>query len=258
MPSSIKMIKGHNVIGGETTAKIATQVNEELYKVSDSQGEDTNATQLRIAKQKAQDLIQQAEQKRQQLLEETKQEIEALKEAAYNEAYQVGKQTGHQEGFNHGLSEGLKQAEINNQQAIEAIQNMREQVEAEVEQYKLDHKQEWIQLASHMAEKIVHKEIDASDQGILELAGPYFYQLEKDEELVSIMVHPSQREHILEHLPEIEIISPNTRFIVYGDPKLEEKGMVIEGAKAVIDLQIKKQLEAMLQLFDETERTVDA
>ncbi len=32
----------------------------------------------------------------------------------------------------------------------------------------------------------------------------------------------------------------------------------MESSKAVIDLQVKKQIEAMLQEFDEMERTVDA
>ena len=252
------MIKSTDVVGGATTAKIETYVNEDLYKVNQEPDESTGATQLSISQKKVQDLLAQAEEERRQLLEETQREIEALKQQAYEEAYQSGLRTGQQEGFQQGYTEATQQAEIENTQEKEKIQLMKDEAFAEIENYKFEKKAELIELASQMAAKIVHKEIDSSDQGILELAQPYFYQIDKDEEMVSITVHSSQREQVEKHLPDIERIAPNTRFVIYGRPNVEKNSLVIESSKSVIDLQVQKQIEAMLQEFDEMERTVDA
>ena len=258
MPSSIKMIKATDVVGGETTAKIETYVSEDIYKVNAEPDESIGATKLQNAQKKARNLLEQAEEQRRQLLEDTQSEIETIKQQAYEQAYQSGLETGQQEGFQQGYADATQQAEIENKQEIEKIQLMQEEAYAEIENYKFEKKTELIELASQMAAKIVHKEIDSSDQGILDLAQPYFYQIDKDEEMVSITVHSSQREQVEEHLPKIERISPNTRFVVYGNPSIEKNGIIIESSKSVIDLQIKKQIAAMLQEFDEMERTVDA
>ena len=179
-------------------------------------------------------------------------------EAAYQKAYEEGLKAGHEEGYQKGFEEGQQQAYLENEKEVEAIKQMHEDTVAEIENYKVDKKKEIIELASHMAEKIVHKEIDDSDQGILELANPYFYKIDKDEEFVYVTVHPSQLDYMTERLPEIEKIAYGTRFLFYADPELEEKGMIIESSKVVIDLQIKKQIQSMLQEFDEMERTIDA
>lgn len=271
MPSSIRMIKSTHVEKSDSIARINTAVKEDVPTSPSKQDDETELKDAefrsakkksrdltREAEKKSRDLIEEAEQKCKQLLEVTYQEIEELKTNTYNQAYHSGKEAGHQEGYKQGLAQGLKEAEINNEREKAEIQQMYEDTQAAIVEYKLKQKEEWIRLACHMAEKIIHKEIAASDKGILELAKPYFYQLDKNEELVTITVHPSQREEVQNLLPEIESILPNTRFIVRGDSKLEEKGMVIEKSKAVIDLQIKKQLKAILKEFDETERTVDA
>lgn len=262
MPSSIKMIKATNVVGGKKSVKIETEVNIPVYEVNpkneETVGESIAEMELRTARKKAQEILAQAEQEKEALLAQTQAEIETLKQTAYEEAYQKGMETGQQEGFNQGYTEATQKATEENIQEKEKIQLMLEETLAEIDQYKYEKKEELIELASHMAAKIIHKEINASDKGILELAQPYFYQIDKDEELVSITVHPSQRELVEKHLPEIERMIPNTRLVIYGDPTIEENGLVMESSKAVIDLQVKKQIEAMLQEFDEMERTVDA
>lgn len=276
MPSSIKMFKATNVIGNDKSAKIDTfvveelfaneeksnEVNEEVIQQQVINTEEIIETQMKIAKQKAQDLISQAENKRQKLIDETFKEIEVLKKTAYEEAYEKGNkeglEKGNQEGYQKGFLEGQAQAQLDNEIEVKKINQMHEEALIKIENFKVDKKKEIIKLASHMAEKIVHKEIDESDLGILELAKPYFYKIDRDEELVYITVHPNQLDYVTKQLPEIEKIAYGTRFMLFADPELEEKGVMIESSKIVIDLQIKKQIQSMLQEFDEMERTVDA
>lgn len=260
MPSSIKMIKATHVTGSQSIAKIETKIEEKaIERHRDTVGlEASGPSQVSIAQRKANELLAEAKKERQQLLDETHQEIEILKKQAYEEAFQTGLETGKKEGFETGYAQATEQAQIENKEEKENIQLMLEETLAEIDNYKYNKKVELIELASHMAEKIVHKEIDASDKGILALAEPYFYQIDRDEEHVAITVHPSQREQLENQLGQMEQMLPGTRFVIYGNPKVEEKGLIIESSRAVIDLQIKKQLEAMLQEFDEMERTVDA
>ena len=255
------MIKATHVSGEQSTAKIETKVEVEEVIAKHEDAEDLEAstvTRVNLAKKQASELLAQAEQERQTLMFEALQEIEELKTKAYEEAYQSGLKTGHEEGYEKGYAQATKQAHIENQQEIEKIHLMREETLAEIDQYKFDKKDELIKLASHMAKKIVHKEIDASDKGILLLAEPFFYQLDRDEDRVSITVHPSHREQLESQIEDIEKIIPGTRIVVYGNPKVEKDGLIIESSRAVIDLQVKKQIEAILQEIDEMERTVDA
>ena len=257
MLSSTRVFKATNIVGEQTSAKIETYVKEEIQEEL-MNDETVGAREYRNAQKKAQALLSEAEREKQQLIEQAQVEMAELKQNTYEEAFQSGSETGYQEGFQQGYADAKQQAELENNQEKEKIQLMLEEALAEIDNYKFEKKSELIELASHMAEKIVHKELDASERGILDLAEPYFYQLDKHEELVSITVHSSQRERAEKQLPEIARISPNTRFVIYGDPKLEEKGIIIESSKVTIDLQIKKQIEAMLKEFDEMERTVDA
>lgn len=258
MPSSIKMIKASNVYGGNTTAKIDTQIEIEEPLSEEMAEIDQASSEVKIAQKKGQALLEQAKLEAQQLKESAQKEIEALRKAAQEEGFIKGRESGYQEGLEQGLAEGLQHAESQNEEMKASILLMIQEAQAGVKEYQEEKREELIQLASHMAEKIVHDHIDHTEEGVLLLAKPFLYQLEKDEEFVTITTHPEQRKIIEEHLHQVEAISPNTRFMVFSDPSLEEKGLVIESSKAVIDLQIKKQIEKMLQEFEEMERTVDA
>ena len=255
------MIKATHVSGEQSTAKIETKVEVEEVIAKHEDAEDLKASrviQANLAKKQASELLAQAEQERQTLMFEALQEIEELKTKAYEEAYQSGLKAGHAEGYQQGYAQATEQAQIENEQEKEKIRLMREETLAEIDQYKFDKKDELIKLASHMAEKIIHKEIDSSEKGILALAEPYFYQLDRDEDRIAITVHPAHREQLESHLEDIEKIVPGTRIVIYGNPKVKKDGLIIESSRAVIDLEVKKQLEAMLQEIDEMERTVDA
>ncbi len=257
MQSSIKMIKANKVFGGESVAKIDTQID--LAKETElAFDEGAGETEINLAQKKSKALIDQAKLEVEQLKANAKQEMESMRQATYEEAQQVGQEAGYSAGFEKGLADGVAQADAQNKQAKASIMAMIQKAQEEIKLYQQTKKEEMIQLATHMAEKIVHDQIDQSDEGLLKLAKSYFYQLDKDEEFVSIATHPTQQAFIESQLHKVEAISPNTRFLVFADPSLEEYGLVIESSKAVIDLQIKKQLESMMNEFEEMERTVDA
>lgn len=260
MPSSIKMFKAGETFGGDNTAKIDTKFEfEEAIKNESSETETEQAiSEIAIAQKKRQALLTQTKSEVQELKQKAEKEIENLRKKAQEEGFFDGQKSGFEKGKEQGFTEGLLQAENQNKELKASILLMIQEAKEEIKAYQEDKREEFIMLASHMAEKIVHDQIDRAEEGVLMLAKPFFYQLEKDEEFVTITTHPDQRAIVEEHLHQVEVISPNTRFMVFSDPSLEENGLVIESSKAVIDLQIKKQIETMLQEFEEMERTVDA
>lgn len=210
--------------------------------------------------------LKEAEAKKKSLFAQAQAEIEQIKKEAYEKSFQKGYeegkeqgvQDGYQAGFDQGHQKAVEQVELESQdirnQAIEMMHEAHEQIH----KYEIERKDEILKLATHMAEKIVHNYIDHADDGLLAIAKPYFYQIDKEEEFVTITVHPDKRKQIEDKLDEIKAISPGTRFMVLGSPTLEKRGLIIESSHSIVDLQIKKQLERMLEEIYEMERTVDA
>lgn len=257
MPSSIKMIKANKVYGGTSSAKIETQIEVTEEKTPAYEQDNPLETEVKIAQKKSRMIIEQAKMEAEKLKEEAKIKIEKMREKAYEEAVLAGQEAGYQQGLSQGLTEGLEQAMIQNEELKSSIMVMLQKTQAEIRSYQEDKKDEIIKLASRMAEKIVHDYIETSDEGLIKLVMPFIYQLDKDEEFVSITTHPQQQKAVEEQIHKIETVSPSTRFIVFADPSLEKNGLVIESSKQVIDLQIKKQITQMLQEFEEMERTVN-
>lgn len=260
MPSSIKMFKASETFGGDSTAKIDTKFEEPLQneKFGPEEGAERAISEIEIAQKKSQALLIQTKSEVQKIKKKAEEEIEELRKKAREEGFAEGQKDGFEKGKIQGLAEGKQRAEEQNKELKASILLMIQEAKEEIKAYQEEKRIEIIKLASHMAEKIVHDRIDHEEEGVLLLAKPIFYQLEKDEEFVTITTHPDQRAVVEEHLHQVEAISPNTRFMVFSDPSLEENGLVIESSKAVIDLQIKKQIESMLQEFKEMEKTVDA
>lgn len=207
---------------------------------------------------KADQILKEAELKSQQLIEESEAEIAQIKAVAKESGHQAGYKASFQKGYEAGYSEGFEKATTENKEIRErAVQMLHETHEA-IQLYQSEKKDDFLKLATHMAEKIVHDYLDQADDGLLAIAKPFFYQLDKAEEFVTISVHPDKRGKIEENLDEIKSISPGTRFMILGDPSLAKRGILIESSHAVVDLQIRNQLDRMLEEFYEMERTIDA
>lgn len=259
MPSWNRVIKADRTSSGTNKATIDTDYEYAKEIVTETPAAEP--TEM-VSVDEKERILQDAEQKRQELLAATEQEIEHIKEEAYQTSYEQGyaegTDKGYQTGYEEGYREASEKAHAENIEMRKKALEMMNQAHLSIEQYESERKGEFLKLATHMAEKIVNDYIDQKSEGILAIAKPFFYQLDKEEEFVTIAVHPTQREVIEENLTQVKSISPETRFMVLADPNLDEKGMVIESSEAVIDLKIKQQLETMLEEFREMERTVDA
>lgn len=258
MQWSYKIIKNKNISYGEegisiSNIKLDPTVEEdlasydtELEAESELEQEDEELVEEvdieAIRAEIRQELLMQNQQERERLLEDTRQEAlnmaDEIKEQAKEEGYKVGLQ----EGYKKGIEES--QAECN-EMKDNAISLLNE-AEQEVKEYFQDNKAEIIKLAGDMAESIVHKTIDLSHENILMLIKPIVQLYEKKENII-ITCHPDNISLLKARIRHLEEVSPNSRFIILEDANLEKNGCVIENESQIIDLQIKKQVDSIIE-----------
>src|SRR5699024_6550784 len=172
MPSSIKMFKASETFGGDNTAKIDTKFEiEEVLKNEGSETETEQAiSEIEIAQRKRQALLTQTKSEVHELKQKAEKEIEDLRKKAREEGYSEGQKAGFKDGKKQGFIEGQLQAENQNKEMKASILLMIQEAKEEIKAYQEDKREEFIMLASHMAEKIVHDQIDRAEEGVLMLA----------------------------------------------------------------------------------------
>ena len=116
----------------------------------------------------------------------------------------------------------------------------------EAQQFYEEKRQDIIALAAQMAEKIIHETIDASDDKIIDLVTPILTRMDQESSFITISVRPESQDQMKTYIKDLEATYPLFRFVVFADPALEKNGCVIESSHAIVDLQIKQQLEAMV------------
>ena len=70
--------------------------------------------------------------------------------------------------------------------------------------------------------------------------------MEKNEPFITITVRPENAETIKSNVAEHETDEFTARYVVLSDDTLEKNGCIIESSRSIIDLQIKKQLAAIV------------
>jgi flagellar biosynthesis/type III secretory pathway protein FliH len=250
MPSSNRIIKNTPILEEDTGWIIDTVFDEYEEEVVEENSE--SAEQLAEAKKKKARILLNAEEEASQILEQAKIEAEELKKVAQEQGYTEGKQQGYEDGFQNGYLKGQQESDILKQQARVMISEAQE----EIENYVQDKKESLLSLSVHMAEKIIHEQLELMPEGIMELVHPILHQLDREEDFVSLTVHPSVRQVLRDKIPELQQSYPGVRFAILADETLEKGGIIIESAHKVVDLQVRKQLEAMLTELKEMERDI--
>ncbi|WP_208558992.1 FliH/SctL family protein [Marinilactibacillus kalidii] len=201
-------------------------------------------------------ILNHAYSKQEELIEAAKEEAEAIKQQAYQTGFQSGKEEGYQEGYTLGMKEGFEAGTQESEMLKQQGRDLITQAQFEIEQYTEEKKEALLALSIHMAEKIVHDQIDQHDEDLLSLVHPILHQLDREEDFISITVHPDAKNTIQAKLASLKSQYIGVRFAILQDPMIEPYGCIVESAHKVIDLQINAQLESMLKEMKEMERSV--
>lgn len=175
-------------------------------------------------------------------LNEAKVEIEELKKDAVNKGYEEGYKKGRDEGIQQALKDCEESCNEIKQDALKLIK----QSEVEVDNYFNESKESIIDLAGVMAESIVHKTIDTSDEKIISLIKPILEQYEGKENII-LTCNPDSVEFLKDNIKKLQEINPESRFIILEDNNLEKNGCTIENESQITDLQIGNQINSIIQ-----------
>lgn len=189
------------------------------------------------------ELLIESEQERYNIIELGKKEVLAAK--------QKGFEQGIKEGFDQGYKKGLKEAEFEAIKIKDNAISIIDQAHKQVKDYLLENQHNIIKLAANMAESIVHTTIDESSKNIIQLVKPILQQYSKMHNII-ITCHSESIDYIKCYLHELEESCPNAKITVLTDNNLEKNGCVIENENSIIDLQIREQLNSMIQELIET------
>lgn len=250
MPSSHKIIKQGQSFTHEQRSFIATQLNVVEEPAEEKQKDaavDASIIEETEAEKEARACLAAAQDKKTALLEAAEKEAEEIKETALKQGFAAGNEQGYREGYATGYTSGIEKAAKESEQMKAAVQTMMSEAQEFVETYYEEQKLELLKLAAHMAETIVHATIDASSEQVMGMVKPVIHRLKRESQLITLMVRPEQSQLVKDSVKELEKEHPDLRFAVLTDSTLDKNGCVIESSHAIIDLQVRKQLDAMLE-----------
>lgn len=269
---SRNIIKRNNALLKESATVIDTNLNYRIenYKLenygrgySQEKLEDETKREQKKNREKN-EALRLANKEREKIISLAQKEAEKIKADASQEGYQEGLDKGQEDGFNQGLEkgqaegtkkgylQGISQSKQEADEIKEKAFKMLKDAQKEVEQYYEDNQDNIINLAVQMAESIIHTTIDTSDDNLLPMIKPIVQHF-KNVGNVIITCHPDNFEFLKKNIYRIEDKYKNIRFIILEDENLEENGCIIENDNQVIDLQIKKQIENILEKLDNLE-----
>ena len=177
---------------------------------------------------------------------DAREEIERLQKEAINKGYEKGYNKGFDQGFEEGANKAFKECEDQCNEIKQNALGLIKQSEVQVDDYINENKANIIKLAGVMAESIVHKTIDTSSDKVLSLIKPIIEQYRSTENII-LTCHPESLAFLEENIGKLEEANPGARFILLKDINLEKNGCTIENESQIVDLQIGKQINSIIE-----------
>lgn len=246
MQLSPRIIKAKQMNINATTANIQTELRvEHIIETIQTVNPERDAfyeDKVRMAR-----FLKEAEEEKIAIVEVAKQEATDIRACAEAEGFKSGEEQGQEAGFQRGYQTGLEAAKHETDQMKAAAQAMLAQAAEEVNAYYITKREEIISLAAEMAEKVIHEKLNMSDERILTLIEPILSRMEQESKFITLTVTPELVAFMKEKTAALEQTFPLYRFAVLVDPSLDSNGCVIESSNVIIDVQVEKQLAAMVE-----------
>lgn len=180
---------------------------------------------------------------KEEVLQKSLEESEQIKQEAYLAGVKEGQLDGFESGKESGFDAGLKEAESLKQNALSIIEQTNEAMNA----YQKEKQEDFIKASALMAENIINQELSLSEDKLKLLLQPVLNKVEKADNFITIFVTKDNLENTNLYMEKMKEQFAGLKFAVLVDEALETNGCVIETNYEVIDLQIKKQLDAMVK-----------
>lgn len=250
MESSYNVIKGDYIDNSEDGFLVDTNVTaimkeekikEELAQEDEMELDLSEADKIRLF-----DSIDEYKRKvNAQIESERKNILECARIDAEKEAMAVrekARNLGYSEGYSRAIEEAKAEAAKIKKDALDYLHQAKEYKN----QYLRENENNIYRLAKTMAERIIDYVIDLDDENILGLINPILGDYIKEEEVV-ISADAKGKQLLEKYRGKLNEVCPNTKFIFLQDKSIEENGFIIENEDSIIDLQIRLQLENILE-----------
>ena len=246
------VIKSNQVKSGEKV-----KLDNSNFKLQEEQTESPQSEEKEEANQiidqaekKADEIIAEAKEKAEQIKTEAQQEIEAEKEEVFAEAKEEGYQAGLTEGREAGKKEGRSNVEQQFANLLQQVQSEVDDFHQTIESREENMKNELIELAIAISEKIVAQELK-SDKTVLENMIRKKLKLLEEGENLKLRIHPSNLDLLQEVKEDLIITNGYIEEIkIIGDDDITDNGVIIEtdfgGLDATISTQLQKIKDELL------------
>jgi flagellar assembly protein FliH len=201
--------------------------------------------------QQAEKIKADAQEKADRIVAEAEQRAQQLVDGADERGYEAGYQRGHEAGFAQGQEAGHAEAL---QQSAEQLQQLQQVWLQALQQWEQD--SQWlqreardgaVQLATRLAEKILHRQIEVDPSVILDQLSHGLAQVMRPLE-VTVYLHPDDRPLVEEALPDLlQQFSQVQQLHLVEQPELQRGGCQLSYGQGGIDLTLDKQLHRLTQ-----------
>lgn len=219
------------------------QSQKRKQEIFDQSLQKTRDDYLLMIKKEKQKFFHELLRLKEEVLQKSLEEGEQIKQEAYLAGVKEGQLDGFESGKESGFDAGLKEAESLKQNALSIIEQTNEAMNA----YQKEKQEDFIKASALMAENIINQELSLSEDKLKLLLQPVLNKVEKADNFITIFVTKDNLENTNLYMEKMKEQFAGLKFAVLVDEALETNGCVIETNYEVIDLQIKKQLDAMVK-----------
>lgn len=219
------------------------QSQKRKQEIFDQSLQKTRDNYLVMIKKEKQKFFHELLRLKEEVLQKSLEEGEQLKQEAYLTGLKEGQLDGFESGKETGFKAGQKEAESLKQNALSIIKQVNEEMNA----YQKEKQEDFIKASALMAENIINQELSLSEDKLKLLLQPVLNKVEKADNFITIFVTKDNLENTNLYMEKMKEQFAGLKFAVLVDEALETNGCVIETNYEVIDLQIKKQLNAMVK-----------
>lgn len=241
------VIKSNQVKSGEKVKLDNSnfKLQKDQAETSHEKEEESEAKNIIIkAQKKADQIIAEAEKEAEEIKLEAEEEIENKKEKVLAEAEEEGYQAGLKKGRESGREEGYDNVKQEFADLLEEVQEKVDVFQQKVSSREEDMKDELVELAIAISEKIVEQEL-SSNKEVLENMIKKKLKLLEEGETLKLRVHPGNLELVKEIKKDLIVTSGYIEEIkIVADDDINDNGVIIEtdfgGLDATINTQLKK------------------
>lgn len=255
MQLSYRVIKNVSAVNGDSKSIVTEYLPKTVEKmhtdVDDEQAiaEDNINSMMESYENIAQGILNNARAKADKLLAQTLTDVQIMKEDAYREGYDSGYEEGSKNGYKDAYDEEIVKARLEAEQIVDSANNTLMAAKEEYERYMEENKDNILNLAFSIAQRILKREIerfDGMDSAVLDAL-----ENSKGAESVIIRANSTYVDSLKDKIADYQYkMGKQCSIMVLPDDNLEKGIAVIERSNGRAEIDVNKGLENIASVLN--------